>query len=213
MKNKPTISEIKKSILSKGRYLIEYEIDNFEPSYFNKLVLELPDCHVHEVRPLQKIWIKKGIETESVNPYLSELNEILANYSICRTKVFTQFLAKFHLKDIAGEFYKLRRKLQEIQEWPKGNFEDWNYWSHGGDIEFDNQITFEHFNINMSNIQDLKYWSIYNHIIKSRKETNLANFIKGESEKVSKMFDLLVLENKLLVIRTPFGAKQYELKY
>ena len=191
--------------------LIEYDDIVFDASYFNDLVLQLPKFHVSEIRPLHKISISKGIATTIITPYLDELRNQIKQYNNLREKTFSAFLRHLNLKNVEGQFYKLRRKLQETNDWPKGKFNEWNYWFHGGDIEFDNIRTGEHFNIRMTNIRSVKYWSIHKYILGTKNESEIGKFIADKKEMVSKMIDLLVLDEKMVEIRTEIGEKQYEL--
>lgn len=195
-----------------GSIIMEFDKVEIEPTYFNKLVLEFSEYYVTEIRPLKKVIIKKGVTSSRLEKYLNEMFQIIVTYSKTREMVFTKFLDKLGIKDIEGQFYKLRVKLQENNEWPKGDYLNWKYWIHGGDIEFDQLTTGQHFNVSMAMIEDLKSWSIYNHIIRSMKETEIYNFVYDQPEIVSKMFDLLVINSKLKSIRTFYGAKIYALK-
>lgn len=211
LKKLPTIELIKNELSDEDSYLIEYEVNSFDSKYFNSLVKLLPKYRVSEIRPFQKIWIIKGTESKYILPYLDDILVQIKKYKILRTTIFNRFLNSLEIENIEGNFYKLREKLQETDKWPKGVYENWSYWSHGGDIEFDNESTGEHFNIRMANIQSLKFWSIHKFIRGTNKDSDLGKFIKDKKEVVSKIFDLLVVENKMKVIRTDFGEKQYEL--
>lgn len=211
MNKLPDISEIKNELDLNGKMLIEYDDIAFDANYFNDLVLHLPKFHFSEIRPLHKIWITKGVDTKMVTPYLEELRIQIKEYNSIREKTFSAFIKHLNLKNVEGEFYKLRRKLQETNDWPKGKYNEWNYWFHGGDIEFDNNRTGEHFNIRMSNVRSVKYWSIYKFILGTNSGSEIGKFISDKKEMVSKMLDLLVLDKKMFEIRTEFGEKQYEL--
>ena len=63
----------------------------------------------------------------------------------------------------------------------------------------------------MSNIRNLKYWSLHKYIVGTNKESELAKFLMDRKETIMKMLDVLVIKNKLNEIRTEFGEKQYEL--
>lgn len=208
----PTLSEIRRKLKANGEMLIEYEERIIDSTYFNNLVLKLPKYNVSEIRPLHKICISKGIDTEIIVPHLNTLIFQIRAYIKVREYTFNQFLNHFNLKDIEGNFYKLRTRLKENDTWPKGEYKDWNYWSHGGDIEFDNRSTGEHFNIRMSNIRSVKYWSIYKFIMGTNEKSEIREFLIKKKEVISKMFDLLVIDKKMKVIRTDFGEKQYELE-
>lgn len=211
MNKLPNISEIKNELESNGKMLIDNDDIVFDAYYFNDLVLQLPKFQVSEIRPLYRISITKGIDSKIIYPYLDELQNQIKEYKKLRKKIFNQFLDNLNLKNIEGEFYKLRNKLKETNDWPKGNFGDWNYWFHGGDIEFDNNGTGQHFNIRMTNIRSIKFWSIYKFIIGTNRKSDVGKFIFDKKEVIIKMFDLLVIEKRMIVIRTEFGEKQYEL--
>ncbi len=201
-----------KDLKSKDKLLIEFDYDAFNSTYFNKLVEDLPNHNVSEIRPRQKISITHGINNNTLNKYLEELVIQIKSYNKVRTQVFGQFLLSLGLDKIEVEFYKLREKLQSLNAWPKGNFENWHYWSHGIDIEFDNYENGSHFNIAMSNINSIKYWSIHRYIESIVNKSQESKFIVKHKQTIPKMFDLLVLQNRLVAIRTPFGEKQYEVE-
>lgn len=207
----PNIELIKNGLSDKGSYLIEYEVNSFDSNYFNELVKLLPEYSVQEIRAFQKIWIIEGTDTKQILPYLDEMLIQIKKYKILRETTFNQFLTHLKIEDIEGNFYKLRVKLQDANEWPKGVYKEWNYWSHGGDIEFDNETTGEHFNIRMANIRSLKFWSIYKFIIGTNGESEVGAFVSENKDVIRKMFDLFVLNNDMLEIRTELSEKQYEL--
>ena len=107
----------------------------------------MPEFHVAEITPFQKIWITNGTGTNQILPYLNDMISHIKSYNELRNNVFNQFLNHLNITDIEGNFYKLREALQRNHKWPRGEFKEWSYWSHGGDIEFDNETTSEHFNI------------------------------------------------------------------
>lgn len=205
------IEQIKQKLLLDSELLIEYDFNAFDENYFNNLVIELPSFKVSEIRPLQKIWITKGIDTQILHKYLGQLAIYIIDYNQLRSKVFREFLSSLNIDKIEGEFYKLREKLQDLNAWPNGKFKNWKYWSHGGDIDFDNIKNESHFNIAMSNIRSIKYWSIYRYIKALNNENVETKFIVENKEEIPRMLDLLALQNKLKVIRTQFGEKQYQL--
>jgi len=209
LKDLPKIEQIRKVLESKNELLIEYEFDAIEPEYFNELVRELTNYTVSEIRPLQKVWITKGIETNILNQYLNQLKNHIVSYNEIRNQVFREFLNSLGIDEIEDEFYKLREKLKESNQWPKGTFKNWNYWSHGGDIEFDNTENGNHFNIRMSNVKDIKFWSIHRYLCSILNQTKETKFLADNKEAIRKMLDLLVLQKTLKTIRTPFGEKQY----
>lgn len=206
------IEQIKQELDTKGQLLIEYDFDAFDENYFNELVKELTDFKVSEIRPCQKIWITKGINTDILYTKLNQLVLHIISYNKIRTEVFNEFLSSLGIDKIEGEFYKLRIKLQSQNAWPKGEFKDWNYWSHGGDIEFDNTENGSHFNIRMSNINSIKPWSIHRYLKGITPKSEESKFIVEHKEEIPRMLDLLVLQNELKAIRTPFGEKQYQLE-
>lgn len=208
----PTIEQIRQRLSFNSEMFIEYQIDAFDENYFNNLVKELPNFKVSEIRPYQKIMITKGINSQILHEYLDQLGIHIIEYDQMRTKIFNEFLLSLNIDKIEGEFYKLREKLQDLNTWPKGIFKNWKYWSHGGDIEFDNVENESHFNIAMSNITSIKYWSIHRYIKSINNKNKETNFIVKNMEEIPRMLDLLALENKIEVIRTQFGEKQYQLK-
>lgn len=207
----PKIEHVKENLEINGEFLIEYEFDAFNEEYFNMLVRELKDYRVSEIRPNQKIWITSGINSKSLNNYVSSLVEHIISYNELRNNVFNQFLLSLDLTDIEGQLYMLREKLQSTNKWPKGKFEKWNYWSHGGDIEFDYFDNSSHFNIAMSNINCIKYWSIHRFVKGKANKSAETEFISNHKDEIPRMFDLLVLNKKMKAIRTPIYEKQYEL--
>lgn len=207
----PEIEQIKQKLSLDSELLIEYDFDAFDENYFNNLVIELPSFKVSEIRSHQKIWITKGIDTQILHKYLDQLVIYIIDYNQLRTKIFREFLSSLNIDKIEGEFYKLREKLQDLNAWPNGKFKNWKYWSHGGDIEFDNIKNESHFNIAMSNISSIKYWSIYRYIKALNNENVETKFLVENKEEIPRMLDLLALQNKLKVIRTQFGEKQYQL--
>ncbi len=201
-----TLDKIQDELKSKSELLMEFE---FDENYFNKLVRELPNCMVYEIRPLQKIWIKSCIHSEILKLYLDHLFNHIIDYNKLKTNQFRDFLKSLNINSIEGEFYKLREKLQKINAWPKGKFESWNYRAHGLDIEFDNNETGGHFNIAMTNINSIQYWSVHKYITSINDQSEESKFIVENKEIIPKMFDLLVLQNKLKAIRTNLGQKLY----
>jgi hypothetical protein len=201
-----TLEQIQDELKSKNEILMEFE---FGENYFNNLVRELPNYIVYEIKPLRKIWIKSGIHSEILNLYLDHLFNQIIDYNKLKTNQFRDFLNSLNINSIEDKFYKLREKLQITDAWPKGKFESWNYRAHGLDIEFDNNENGGHFNIAMTNINSIQYWSVHKYITSINDQSEESKFIVENKEIIPKMFDLLVLQNKLNPIRTNIGQKLY----
>ena len=205
------IEQIKQELESSDELLLEYDYDAFDEEYFNELEKRLDNFKVSEIRPQQKILITKGIKNKNLTIYLNQLLKHITSYNKLRKEVFSDFITSLDIDKIEGEFYKLREKLQNTGNWPRGNYKQWKYCTYGGDIEFDNIENGGHFNIAMSNINSIKYRSIHKYIEGTTNKSVESEYINEHMEEIPKMLDLLVLQKKIKVIRTPFYEKQYEL--
>ncbi len=204
-----TIDQIKEEMKSKNELLIDFYFNDSNSKYFNDLVRELPNFNVNEIRPLQKIRIAKGIESKILYQYLGQMKSHIMSYNKLRILVFYEFLASLKIDEIEGKFFKLREKLEKIKKWPKGIYKEWSYWSHGSDIEFDNNETGCHFNVQMANINALAYWSVHRYICNTLDQSLETKFIMDNKDAIPKIFDLMVLQNDLKVERTQYGEKHY----
>ncbi len=79
-----------------------------------------------------------------------------------------------------------------------GNFNDWKFWQHEGDIDFEKIKSKEHFNIMMFNTEAINSDSLskYLHAKSKNPEPNQNELY--ESKTLDKLLDLLVIDGFLL---------------
>ena len=146
-----TQNEIEQLLEEHSSVIINLYETGYSSEYFYGLVSSLTNCLVTEIRPAQTIHIQSDIDTSYLYVHKLDLLDAIVSCNKLKNQVFAAFLKHLNLTDSESVFREITRELRQTIKFNKGTFDDWNYWQHGGDIEFDNKKTEEHINIKMYN--------------------------------------------------------------
>ncbi len=198
--------EIAKLLQSFEQILLDLSESGYEKKYFYKLVKELSNCLVQEVRPIQYISIERDVDSSEYNLYKEEMLQLIENYNNQRKTVFKTFLEYLELNQ-SSSFSEITKAMKTKGQYPKGKFDSWRFWQHGSDIEFRNSRTDEHINILMANKDSLNPDSLFTYIHSQSNLEGLTKVIAGKLKNLIRMLDLLVLDNRLIDIDNTLRMK------
>jgi len=145
-----TTEQINQLLKTYSRVYLNLSEIGYDKKYFYGLVSDLQDCSVQEVRPIQFISIERDIHVSEFNLQKDTLIEAILIYINLRNKVYKMFTEYLGVKQDSS-FSEIIKCMESKGQRPRGKFENWKFWQHGGDIEFENRKTNEHLNILMQN--------------------------------------------------------------
>lgn len=138
-----TIDEIKGLLLesNKNRLLFEFESGEIDDDYRKYLQEQLPNYHVFNLRWMPQIWISPSIETTEILERIEEVYEAAVSFREDAIRLM-KMLGKKYGKNVfeVGELSEIRRESWKTER--TGNInEEWSFWFHGAECQFENHKT------------------------------------------------------------------------
>jgi len=199
-------SEIRKLLKSYEQVQLDLSETGYKKEYFYKLVEELDNCSVQEVRPIQFISIESDIDSSEFGLQKEKLLKVIGKYNKQRESVFEVFIKHLDLKS-KSTFGEIVEAMKIKNQYPKGKVGNWNFWQHGSDIEFENKKTDEHLNMYIGNKSALNPDSLYSFIHSQTDFQGLTKVLAGKLKYLIRMLDILVIEKRLVDIDNELRMK------
>jgi len=198
--------QISQLLTTYSRVYLNLSEVGYNKKYFYELVEELENCSVQEVRPIQFISIERDIHVSELNLQKDSLIDAIMTYCHLRTTVYKMFVEHLGLNK-ATSFSEIIESMEVKGQRPRGKFRNWNFWQHGGDIEFENRKTNEHLSVLMQNKRALNSDSLYKFIHERKEYEQLVKVIAGKQNNLERMINLLVIDGRLIDIDNELRMK------
>ena len=179
----------------------------YDAEYYYGLVTTLSNCIVLESRPIQRITIEREIESSYLLIHKEDILEAIKEYSDLRTQIFKDFLDHLNIENTDSVFRDIIGKIRGTIQFNKGSFGDWEFWQHGGDIEFKNIKTVEHINVLMFNREAINPRSLIQFLKAKSRFEPIIKTISDNLQNLERIMDLLVIEGSLLDIENKLRMK------
>lgn len=192
------IRELLKS--NAGRLILIFESGKTDDEYRKLLQKELPKYHVFNIRWMPEIWIYPAIDTKQI---LEIQDEVLTAAKLFREdgiKLMKELGKRYQINPFEEkELFDLKRKSRENKQRGKVN-EEWNFWFHGAECQFENQATGQIVELVITNGSEFGALDSY-FFLKYLKTTlrfkKLADFFSDDLISLTKTLNLLEDSGKL----------------
>lgn len=189
------VDEIRKLLKSNNDKLtLVFESGKTDDKYRKSLQNELPKYHVFNVRWMPEIWIYPSIETNEILAKKEEIYQAAISFRKDGIRIMKILGKEYQINPFEGrELFDLKRKSRDNKQRGKVN-EEWNFWFHGAECQFENQITGQIVELVITNGSEFGALDSY-FFLKYLKTTpefkELANFFSDDSKAVTKTLNLL----------------------
>lgn len=139
-----SIEEIKNLLLKSNQkqLFFQFESGEFDDDYRKYLQEQLPNYHIFNLRHTPQLWISPAIKTTKILERIDEVHEAAVSFRKDAIRLM-QMLGKAYNKNLFNE----KREIFEIKKASRANRQrgkvndDWNFWFHGAECQFENHQT------------------------------------------------------------------------
>ncbi len=138
----PNIEEIKKLLESNDNELtLRFENLLNIDKYRKELQKELTKYHVFNLRWMPEIWIYPAIDSKKIIEKKEEIYKTALSFREDSIKLMTILGDSYQINPFEGkELFEFRRDSRKNGQRGKVN-EEWNFWFHGAECQFENHKT------------------------------------------------------------------------
>lgn len=189
------IDEIQKLLkLNDDKLTIIFESGKPDDEYRKSLQEILTKYHVFNVRWIPEIWIYPSIETDKILAKKEAIYNAAYSFREDGIQLMKILGETYQINPFEGrELFDLKRKSRSNRQRGKVN-DEWNFWFHGGECQFENQKTGQIVEIvitNGSEFGGLNSYFFLQYLKTTPKFEMLANFFSDDSKAVTKALNLL----------------------
>ena len=187
----------------KNRLFFEFESGEVDDSYRTYLQKQLANYHVFNQRWQPQLWITPAIETTKLLERIDEVYEAAISFRNDAIRLM-QLLGKKYDRNVfeVGEIFEIRRESQKNEL--RGNVdEEWNFWFHGSECQFENHKTGQIVETVITNGTEygaLDSFFFQRYLLTTPKFKNLGVFFNQDMASVTKALNLLEDAGRLIRI-------------
>ena len=189
------VDEIRNLLKSNNNKLtLVFENGKTDDEYRKSLQTALPNYLVCNVRWIPEIWIYPSIETNEILNRKEKIYQAAKSFRNDGIKLMKILGKEYQIDPFTGrELFDLKRKSINNKQRGKVN-EQWNFWFHGAECQFKNQITGQIVELIITNGSEFGALDSYFFLqyLKTTPEfKELANFFSEDASAVTKALNLL----------------------
>ena len=189
------VEEIRNLLKSNSNKLIlVFENGKTDDEYRKSLQTELPNYHAFNVRWIPEIWIYPSLETNAILNRKENIYEAAKSFRNDGIRLMKILGKEYQIDPFKGrELFDLKRKSRNNKQRGKVN-EQWNFWFHGAECQFKNQITGQIVELVITNGSEfgaLDSYFFVQYLKTTPKYRELANFFSEDASAVTKALNLL----------------------
>lgn len=171
-----------------------FESGKTDDEYRKQLQKELPKRHVFNVRWMPEIWILPSIETDKILDKKEEVYQAAKSFRKDGIRLMKILGETYQINPFEGtELFELKGRTRENRQRGKVD-EEWNFWFHGAECQFENQKTGQIVELVITNGPEfgaLDSYFFLKYLKTTPKFKELASFFSDDITSVTKALNLL----------------------